>query len=148
VTKVSFDSSAVLTFLLQERGWQAIHTFVARPDVDAVLPGPALTESVRTARRKGNTSSPTQIFQALAALGLRVEHPEDTDLLRAAELMEISDGNPGEPDERTGVRPTLSLGDALILAVTDRLDCPVLTRDGYWKWMADQGLLPVKVVVP
>jgi hypothetical protein len=39
-------------------------------------------------------------------------------------------------------------GDALILAVTERLGCPVLTRDGYWKWMVDQGLLGVLVVIP
>jgi PIN domain nuclease of toxin-antitoxin system len=148
VTTVSFDSSAVITFLLQERGWRAIHNFVARPDVDGVLPGPALTESVRTARRKGNISSPSQIFAALSALGLRVEHTEDEDLLRAAELMELSEENPGELDPRTGVKPTLSPGDALILAVTERLGCPVLTRDGYWKWMVDQGLLSVKVVIP
>jgi PIN domain nuclease of toxin-antitoxin system len=148
MTTVSFDSSAVVTFLLQERGWQAIHRFVSRTDVEAVLAGPALTESVRTARRKGNSSSAAQIFAALSALGMRVEHSDTEDLLRAAELMEVSDAHPGDPDGRTGVAPTLSLGDALILAVTERLGCPVLTRDGYWKWMVDQGLLDVQVVIP
>lgn len=43
---------------------------------------------------------------------------------------------------------TLSLGDALILAVTERLGCMVLTRDGYWKWMVDEGHLKVQVAIP
>jgi len=42
------------------------------------------------ARCKGNQSAPAQISDALAAAGLRVEHPTDDDLVRAAELIEIS----------------------------------------------------------
>lgn len=111
--------------------------------------GWACADRVRAdGRRKGNSSSPSQTFAALSALGLRVEHPEDEDLLRAAELLEVSDANPGVPDVRTRVVSTLSLGDALILAVTERLGCPVLTRDGYGRWMVDQGLLGVQVVIP
>jgi len=148
VTTLCLDSSAVLTFLLQERGWRAIQNVLLRTDVEGILPGPVLTETIRTARRKGNTSTPEQIYQALSALGLRVEHPQDRDLLRAAELLELSEANPGTAESVTGTRPTLSLGDALILAVTERLDVPVLTRDKYWKWMVDEGLLRALVLVP
>lgn len=148
MTAVTFDSAVVLTLLLQERGWQAIETVIPRPDVDAVLPGPALTEVVLVARRRGNASSAAQIYQALTALGLRVEYPVDLDLLRAAELIAVSAGHPSDPSPRTGVEPTLSLGDALILAVSERLRCHVLTRDGYWKWMVDQGQLELRVVIP
>lgn len=145
---LSLDSSVVCALLLQERGWQAIHRTLQRDDVNGVLPGPSLAESIGVARRKGNQSTPTQIYEALTALGLRVEHPTDTDLVRAAELIEISHDNPGPPPSYSDREATLSLGDALILAVTERLGCMVLTRDAYWKWMVDQGLLGVKVAIP
>ena len=138
----------VCTVLLQERGWQAIMNALARPEVQGILPGPALTEAIWVGRRKGNRSAPTQIAQALAAMGLRVEHPTDDDLIRAAELIEISDNNPGPPPPHSDRDATLSLGDALILAVTERLGCMVLTRDGYWKWMVDEGHLQVQVAIP
>jgi len=142
VTEAIFDSSAVVTMLLQERGWQAIERVLSNPAVDAVLAGPALTEVVTVARRKGNQSTGREMWDALAALGVRVEHPTDDDLLRAAELMELSEANPGEDNA------TLSLGDALILAIGERLSCTIITRDVYWKWMVEQGLLALKVNVP
>lgn len=148
VKQLSLDSSVVCTLLLQERGWQAVLRTLERSDVEGILPGPALTEAIWVTRRKKNQSTPTQIAQALTAMGLRVEHPTDDDLVRAAELIEISDGNPGPPPPHSDRDATLSLGDALILAVTERLGCMVLTRDGYWKWMVDEGHLKVRVVVP
>lgn len=142
------DSSVVCTLVLQEQGWQAIHNLLQRPQVKAYLPGPVLTETITVVRRKGNASSASQLYDALMALGLQVQHPTDADLLRAAELIEISTDNPGPPAGH-GDRPsTLSLGDALILAVTERLGYTVLTRDTYWKWMVDEKLIDVGVVVP
>jgi PIN domain nuclease of toxin-antitoxin system len=146
--RLAFDTSTLVTFLIQERGWQAIHRVINRNDVEALMPGPVLTETVQIARRKGNTSSGAQIHQALTALGLTSVHPIDADLLRAAELLELSAVNPGPPHHRTGQRGTLSLGDALILATTERLGVPIITRDGHWKWMADQALIPTQVVIP
>jgi predicted nucleic acid-binding protein len=134
--------------LLQERGWQAIYHALQRPEVEGILPGPALTESIRVSRRKGNASRPRQIAEALAALGLRVEHPTESDLVRAAELIEISEDNPGPPPPHSGQEATLSLGDALILAVTERLGCMVLTRDRYWKWMVDARHLDIRIAIP
>lgn len=142
------DSSIVVNLLLQEKGWQAVHRALSRPDISAVLPGPALTESILVSRRRGNRSSGQQIQEALSALGLRVEHPTDEDLVRAAALLEISRDNPGPPHPITQQEGTLSLGDALILATTERLECMVLTRDAYWKWMVDEGLLQVRVAIP
>lgn len=148
VKQVCLDSSVVCTLLLQERGWQPILKALERPEVEGILPGPALTESIWVARRKGNQSSGTQIRAALLAMGMRVEHPTDDDLVRAAELIEISSQNPGPPPPRSNHDATLSLGDALILAVTERLGCIVLTRDTYWRWMVDQGHIQVRVAVP
>lgn len=85
------------TVLLQERGWQAILGALQRAEIEGILPGPARTEAIWVARRKGNQSAPVQISEALTALGLRVEHPTEDDLVRAAELIEISHDNPGPP---------------------------------------------------
>lgn len=142
MTEAILDSSAVVTVLLQERGWQAIQRVLSNPGVDAILAGPALTEVITVARRKGNRSSGDEIWAALAALGVRVEHATDDDLLRAAELIELSESNPG-PDDAT-----LSLGDALILSIGERLGCTVITRDTYWKWMVEQGLIALNVHLP
>lgn len=146
--KLAFDTSTLVTFLIQERGWQAIQKVVTNPQVEAVMPGPVLAETVTIAHRKGNTSTGLQIQQALTALGLAVVHPVDAHLLRTAELLELSTLNPGPTHPKTGRQATLSLGDALILATTERLGCSILTRDNYWKWMSDQALIPTKVVVP
>lgn len=142
------DSSVVCTLILQERGWQAILNLIQRPQVTACLPGPALTESITVTRRRGNQSTAQQIYDALIALGLHVEHPTDHDLIRAAELIEISEDNPGPPPGRSDYDATLSLGDSMILAITERLGYKVLTRDGYWKWMLDQDLIDIGVVIP
>jgi hypothetical protein len=52
--------------------------------------GSERTAGLRRAEISQRTQ-PSEIFAALSALGLRVEHPDDEDLLRAAELMEVSD---------------------------------------------------------
>ena len=139
------DSSVVLTVILQERGWKPILAVLQHADVDVVLPGPCLTETIDVARRRGNQSSGKQLHATLTSLG-RIEHPTDADLVRAAELLEVSERNPGPP--KGSYPSTLSLGDALILAITERLEFMVLTRDDYWRWMVDQGLLHVTIRVP
>jgi PIN domain nuclease of toxin-antitoxin system len=145
VTQIALDSSTVVTWILQERRWQAVHALLQEPDVELVLPGPALTELVSVARRKGNVSSGAQIAASLRGHGVRVEHPTDADLLRAAELLEISDKNPGPINPRANRAGTLSLGDAIILAIVERLGCPVITGDSHWKWMVAKKLLNVNV---
>lgn len=146
--QLCLDSSVVCTLVLQEQGWRAIHNMLQSPQVQACLPGPALTETIAVVRRKGNATPPDQLYAAFMALGWRVEHPTDPDLVRAAELIEISTDNPGPPTGH-GDRPsTLSLGDALILAISERLGYKVLTRDTYWKWMVDEKLIAIGVVVP
>ena len=142
------DSSVVCTLILQERGWEAIHRTIQRPEVNGYLPGPALTETIAVVRRKGNQSSPEQIHRALLALGLIVLHPIDDDLVRAAELIEMSEDNPGPPPKYSDREATLSLGDAMILAITEARGYKVLTRDTYWRWMVDEKLLDVGVIVP
>ncbi len=137
---VAFDSSVLLTWVLQELTWQRVDRLLTNPNVRPVLAGPALAEVIYTAHRKGNTSTPAQLWAAFAANGAVVEHPEDDDLVRAAELRELSDDHPGPQGE------TLSLGDALILAVVERLGVKVVTRDTYWKGFAAAGHTSAQVL--
>lgn len=144
MTAVSLDASAILTLVLQERGWQAVDAVVSRAEL-ATLPAPGLTEVLYKAREKGNTSTGPEIAKALAAQGLRYEMATEDDLIDAADLVEMSRVNPGTPTAPSRTGPTLSLGDALILAVAQRLGHPVITRDLYWAELAERGLISIDV---
>lgn len=145
MTQIALDSSTVVTWVLQERRWQVVDALLNTADSDFVLPGPALTEIVWIARKKGNVSTGDTIAATLRAHGMMVEHCVAADLLRAAELLEISNKNPGPTNPRTNLLAALSLGDATILAITERLNCPIVTRDLYWSWLAAQQLIKVRV---
>lgn len=138
---LALDSSTVLTWILQERRWQAVHAVLTAPGLEFKLPGPALTEVVTIARAKGNTSSGERILLALNGQGIEVAYIDDyTVLLRAAELQEASAANPYVRPWDPQKRPlTLSLGDSLILAMCEEHGWPVLTGDKTWEWHAQQG---------
>jgi predicted nucleic acid-binding protein len=132
VSTFALDSSAVVAWVLQEAPrWRAIDAILSSPDADPILPGPALSEVITVARKRGNASSVQLLATALLAR-MRVEHCTTEDLIRAAELYEASERNPGPPHPRTGVPPTLSRADSLILAVAERLRVQIVTRDRYW----------------
>lgn len=145
MTQVAFDSSALVTWLLQEQHWQAIDRLLSRPDVDPMLPGPALAEVIHVARRKGNASPPAHIQLTLMAQGVTIAHPHDDDLVRAAELLEASDANPGPKHPATQRHATLSLADAVILAICEHREWAVVTRDQHWAWFVQQGHAAVRV---
>jgi len=146
VTTFALDSSAVLAWILQERGrWKLVDSVLNAADADPVLPGPVLTEVIVSAHRRGNTSSAQQITNTLTAMGMRVEPARDADLLRAAALIELSQDHSGD-HRLTAQRATLSLGDALILAVTERLGVKILTKDRHWTQLAAGGHTSVGIV--
>jgi len=139
VTTFALDSSALIAWVLQENGrWRGIDRVLTSPGVDPVLPGPALTEVITVLHRRGKTSSSAQIVATLRAIGVRVEHAIDVDLIRAAELLEVSIAYPA-PKRGDGSTPTLSLADSIILAITERLRLKILTRDRYWVEFANDG---------
>lgn len=146
MTAFALDSSTVLTWVLQEQRWHSVEKMLHAPGAEPLLPGPVLTEVIKRSRARGNASSPTQILAALKGQGMVVVHPEDGDLVRCAELLELSVANPGPPDAATGSRSTLSLADGLILSIVERLGVPVVTRDRYWKDFAEQGHTRARVV--
>lgn len=116
------------------------------PGAEPVLPAPGLTEVIETVRRRGNTSSPQQIASAISVRGVRIELPIDVDLIRAAELIERSKKHLG-PSKATNTPPsTLSLADALILAIVERLQVKVVTYDGYWSIFAEAHHTTAQVI--
>jgi PIN domain nuclease of toxin-antitoxin system len=142
---LALDSSTVLTWLLQERRWQSVQALLNQKDVDFVLPGPALAEVVARARARGNVSSGQQIRDTLLVHGIRAAHPNGDDtLLRAAELIEASAADPYF--RPTDSNPhTLSLADAIILAMCEENGWTVVTRDQAWEYSAQQGHTIAKV---
>lgn len=66
---VCLDSSALITFILQEPAWQAVEAIIRRAD-RTVLPSPGLTEVIDRSRVKGNASTGPQIAAALSAVGV------------------------------------------------------------------------------
>jgi predicted nucleic acid-binding protein len=115
-----------------------IDSLLTNPNADPILPGPALSEVISVSRKRGNASSPQFIAKAVLA-HMRVEACVTADLIRSAELYELSESRPGRPHPETGQRATLSRADALILAVVERLGVQVVTRDRYWHEFAAEG---------
>jgi PIN domain nuclease of toxin-antitoxin system len=136
----------MVAWILQEAGrWQAVDALLHAPGAQPVLPGPALTECIVVARRAGNISSPEQIATTLSAVGVQVAPAREVDMVRAADLLEVSRTHPGS-HKASGDPLTLSLGDALILAVVERLGVKVLTADRYWSQVAADGHTSAVVV--
>jgi PIN domain nuclease of toxin-antitoxin system len=147
VSTFALDSSALVAWVVQEvPRWRAIDALLSAPGADPVLPAPGLAEVIEAARRRGNASPAALIAAAVAAKGVRTEVLVEADLLRAAELIETSKEHPGAAHPATGRVVTLSLGDALILAVVERLGIAVVTLDRYWVDFAAAGHTTARVL--
>lgn len=142
---VVLDASAVLAWVLQEPRWTVVDQILETRDVRPVLPAPAVTEVIYKARARGNTTPAADFISVLTGIGIEIEELTDGDLSRAAELHELSHAHPGPVHSVTGTRSTLSLADSLILAVAERLRSPAVSRDRYWHWLEDKGLIRVPV---
>ncbi len=118
--KVALDASAVLAWVLRERGHDVIDQLLSF----AVVPASAMVETLYRARDKGHRLSSDALHADLLALGLTVEPVTDADTVRAAELIAASkvDPSPG----------SLSLGDGLCIAVAERLGVTLTGGDRYW----------------
>ena len=148
MTRFALDSSALVAWVTQENSrWRRVEALLTQPGSQPILPGPGLTETIAVARRKGNTSSGATLRTVFLARGIVVEQLADQDLVRAAELLEESALNPGPPHPSSGLTPTLSLGDALILAIVERLGIPVVTADTYWQGFSLGGHTSATVVL-
>jgi ribonuclease VapC len=113
------DASAIVAWLLNERGAAT----VGRLPQFAVLPAPNVTGSIRTARTHGHRMTSDQLYSRLEASCAAVEPFLDVDAPRAAELLLFADRQ---------ANAQLSLGDALCMAVAERLQLPLVGDDGLW----------------
>lgn len=118
--KVTLDASAVLAFLLRERGYETVDKLLKV----AVVPTSAMVETLYRAVEKGHRRAAADLHDDLLALGLSVEPVTDADTVRAAELIVVSKQSPGPG--------SLSLGDGLCIAVAERLGLPLTGGDRYW----------------
>lgn len=148
--KLSFDSSALIRLILKQQGWKGIQTTLRKiqndEDYAGIMAGPVLTEVIARSRAKGNSSSGQQIASALLSHGLTIEPATEVDLIRAADLLEISEAHPGPPKNPHDGGSTLSLADATILAISERHKARILTADKHWEWLVKAGLIKHDIV--
>lgn len=118
--RVVLDASAIVAWVLKERGWQTVDRLLEV----AVAPASVLVETLYRVRERGHRLPSSQLHDDLLGLGIQVEPVTDADTVRAAEL--ISDSRAADGDK------SLSLGDGLCLAVAERLDLTVTGGDQHW----------------
>ena len=95
--RVTLDASAVLAWVLRERGFETIDKVLPV----AVVPVSAMVEVLNRAVERGHRLSPAQLHTDLIALGLTVEPVTDADAVRAAELIVSSKATPARGHYRS-----------------------------------------------
>ncbi|MDP9443651.1 MAG: PIN domain-containing protein [Actinomycetota bacterium] len=120
--KVVLDASAVVAWIFRERGYQVI----ARALPVAVLPVPNAVEVLARALERGYPDTAEGLLAEIQEMGVRLEDTSESDAVRAAELIAES--------RRLGLGKGwgVSLGDALCLAVAERLDLTAVGGDKAW----------------
>lgn len=118
--RVALDASALLAWVLRERGFDTVDKVLAV----SVVPVSAMVEVLYRAAERGYRLPSAQLHSDLTALGIAVEPVRDADAVRAAELIAASKAAPGPG--------SLSLGDGLCIAVAERLDLPLTGGDNHW----------------
>lgn len=120
---VVIDASALLAWLFKERNWETVDTLIAGTLV--VAPASVMVETLYRATERGHRYSPTELQESLLGLGITIEPVTADDTVRAAELIRMSrtSGTPG----------SISLGDALCIAVAERLDATLTGGDEEWE---------------
>ncbi len=121
--KIVVDASALLAWLLNERGGNTINKIL---DL-AIAPVSVIVEVLYRAGEKGLKTPPAQILQDLESVGVSIEPILPIDSLRAAELITIS-----RKKRKSKEDSSLSLGDGLCIAVAERLGLPLTGGDKYW----------------
>ncbi len=121
--KIVVDASALLAWLLNERGGETINKIL---DL-AIAPVSVVVEVLYRAGERGLKTPPLQILQDLESVGVSIEPILPIDSLRAAELITIS-----HKKRKSKEDSSLSLGDGLCIAVAERLGLPLTGGDKYW----------------
>ncbi|MFD7056879.1 PIN domain-containing protein [Streptomyces mirabilis] len=128
------DSSALVAWVFQEKGADVVDGLLS----EAATTAANLTEVTYVCLQRGYTRPPQELHQDLAALGLSVEPATADEAVRAGQLIHESRRDRQQYDGRT-----LALGDALCIALAERLRRPLVTGDTLWKDMEDRFTVPV-----
>lgn len=120
--RVVIDASALLAWVLRERGASTIGTLLPV----AVVPAPNLVEVLYRAPERGHRMATAELHTHILAMGVTVEPLTSTDVLRAANLIATSRARSGTAGS------SVALGDGLCLAVAERLALPVTGGDQLW----------------
>lgn len=121
---VVLDASAVLAWIMSERGKETIDRLLAF----AYVPASALTEALYRGVERGHRLAAKELHRSLLVTGIAVEPITEVDALRASELIAWSRMQDGDALGRS-----LSLGDGLCIAVAERLGLMVTGGDEYWE---------------
>lgn len=121
--KVVLDASAVLAWVLNERG----SATVARMLPVGVVPVSALIETLYRAAEKGHRQTVDELHASVVAMGAHIEPLTEADADRAATL--IAESRKAATRERPA---SLSLGDGMCIATAERLDLTVTGGDQHW----------------
>ena len=123
--RVVLDATAIVDYLLRGPGWETVEKLLPH----SVVATPNLAESLAViAERKAQRRTSEQLAGALNDLGTVYEGCEPEDAVRAAELIAHSRLHPVGKGKLT-----LSLGDALCIAVGERLGLPIAGADQLWE---------------
>ncbi len=121
--KIVVDASALLAWLLNERGGETINKIL---DL-SIAPVSVVVEVLYRAGERRLKTPPLQILQDLESVGVSIEPILPIDSLRAAELITIS-----HKKRKSKEDSSLSLGDGLCIAMAERLGLPLTGGDKYW----------------
>ncbi|MFJ3512969.1 PIN domain-containing protein [Streptomyces luteogriseus] len=131
---VVLDASAVVAWVFQEKGADAVDELLP----EATMAAANLAEVAAVCLRRGYLHPPEQLHQDLTALGLSVENTTAEQAVRAGQLIHAS-----HQDRQLHGNRTLALGDALCVALGERLNRPLVTGDTLWKDLEDKFTVPV-----
>lgn len=139
----------MLAFILGEPG----SSQVAQVLDGAVLSTTALTEVCYRAQQIGYRRTSADLTADFTALGVVLCEPlQPQDAWRASDLRVASYGARAQWTQRdlttcgNGKPSTLSTVDAMVIAVSERLQLPVMTTDRAWTVLERLGLFTTKVV--
>ena len=120
--KLVLNASAVVAWIFREPGYQV----VARALPYGVLPVANAVEVLARAQERGWDGSADELLADIRLMGVQLEPSIEADAVRAAELSAES--------RKLGIAGGwgISLGDALCLAVAERLGLPAVGGDKAW----------------
>jgi ribonuclease VapC len=121
------DASAVVAFLMRERGHEAVRRVITG-GTGTVVASTNMVEALDVARRKGHAQSSDDLLADLSQLSVHVEPVTEADVLEAVYVLRRAEEEKRLHPEVGGI----SLGDATCLAVAKRLGLRVVASDSAW----------------